>query len=171
MKTIYALALVLTVVACGGDKPATTPADQDPIPLVGPPAGVAPCPGNGAADAKAAALACYDSRVKPALTALIKSQRLPQFSFGDAEYLKKIVTLTPDARLEAQPRMPETDAKQLASTTVMGDRGTLGMTSGIVQVTLVLRAAGMPADGDMQLAFFVNGKTLETLYVTRILGG
>lgn len=171
MKTIYALVLAGTVAACGGDKPATTPADQDPIPLVGPPAGVAPCTGNGAADAKAAALACYESRVRPALAALVKSQRLPQFSFGDADYLKKVLALTPDARLEPQPRMPDTDAKQVAATTVMGDRGTLGMTSGIVQVTLVLRASGMPADGDMQLAFFVNGKTFETLYVSRILGG
>lgn len=171
MKTIYALAFAAALAACGGEKPATTPADQDPIPLVGPPAGVAPCPGTGAADARAAALACYESRVKPALSALVKSQRLPQFSFGDADYLKKVLALTPDARTESQPRMPDTEAKNVQATAVMGDRGQLGMTSKVVQVTVVLRAPGMPADGDMQLAFFVNPANLETVYVYRILGG
>ncbi|MBS2012168.1 MAG: hypothetical protein JST00_04745 [Deltaproteobacteria bacterium] len=167
----FALAVTSALPACAGEKPATTPAEQDPIPLVGPPAGVAPCAGDGAADAKAAALACYESRVKPALAALVKSPRLSQFSFGDADFLKKVVTLTPDARVEPQPRMPESDAKEVATTAVMGDRGSLGMTSNIVQVTLVLRPSGAPADGAMKLAFFVNGKTFETLFVSRFLGG
>ncbi len=167
---VAAWVLALAVLACGG-PPAAAPANDDAIPLVGPPAGVATCPANGAADARAAALACYESRVKPAFAALAKSPRVKQFSFGDGKYLETIVTLTPDAKVEDKPRMPESDALTVASTTVLGDRGSLGMKSKVVQVTLVLRAAGMPTDGDMQLAFFLDGKTLETLYVYRVLGG
>ena len=173
MKTlrVWSSIAVVLAAACGGGPGPATPAEQDPIPLVGPPAGVQPCASNGAADARAAALACYDSRVKPALGALVKSQRLSQFSFGSAEYLKHVITITPDARVETNARLPEPQAETIARTTVLGDRGMLGMSTKVVQVTIVLRDPGMPADGDMQLAFFVNPQSFEVVYVHRILGG
>lgn len=168
---VVAAAIALGSGACGGGPGPATPAEQDPIPLVGPPAGVQPCAGNGATDARAAALACYESRVKPALGALVKSQRLSQFSFGSADYLKSVLAIAPDARVETTARLPDTQAEAIARTTVLGDRGMLGMSTKVVQVTIVLRAAGTPSDGDMQLAFFVNPQSFEVVYVHRILGG
>jgi len=168
---LVAVAVAVASAACGGGPAPTTPAEQDPIPLVGPPAGVQPCASNGATDARAAALACYESRVKPALGALVKSQRLSQFSFGSADYLKHVIAIAPDARVESNARLPEPQAETIARTTVLGDRGMLGMSTKVVQVTIVLREAGTPADGDMQLAFFVNPQSFEVVYVYRVLGG
>jgi hypothetical protein len=54
---------------------------------------------------------------------------------------------------------------------VLGDLEALAPTRRLVEVTVVLGHRQMPTDGDTQFVFAVDAKTLETVFVYRVLGG
>jgi hypothetical protein len=136
-----------------------------------PPAGRARCSGSGATGPVAAALACYASRVKPALSALARGPDVDRYRFGTGDYLARVLTLKPEAGESPAEALPQLPRDLLAQTTVLGGVGAVTTDAAYTPVSIVLRDANMPVDGMMQLMFFVDAKTLETPFVYRVLAG
>jgi hypothetical protein len=58
----------------------------------------------GATGPVAAALACYTSRIRPALSALARRPDVDRYRFGARDYLVHVLTLKPEAgRLRPRP--------------------------------------------------------------------
>lgn len=135
-----------------------------------PPAGRAPCSGKGAKDARTAALACFASRVRPALLDLAKSPKVRDYRFGDGEYLRTVLALTPSA---GAPRSWPGGTPQPAfpNLVALGSAEDVKAPRAFVVVTIVMQGKLMPPDGGMELDFYLDARTLETLLVMRMLGG
>lgn len=133
-----------------------------------PPAGLAPCAGAGSTP-EDAALACYQTRIKPGLEALIASGRTGAYSFGVDSYLAHALTLTPRVERQAGTSSPSVPADLATQVTALGD--VRSVKPGFIAVLVILRDAKMPTDGDLRLELWLDPKTLETVLAYRILGG
>jgi len=135
-----------------------------------PAAGGAPCKSGGAKDARAAALACYASRVKPALLALAGTPKLQDYAFGDADYLRSVLGAPPQIATSTSWEGPSPTVNP-PNVVVLGDETAVAAPRAFRVVTIALRRNGMPADGHTELVFFVDAKTFETVLVYRALLG
>lgn len=134
-----------------------------------PPAGTAPCKPGGTKDPRAAALACYATRVKPALVALSKSPTVSMYRFGDGRYLGSVLAIAPNAYAITKTKGRPTVA--FPGTVALGDPSTIDPARSFHVVTIALRRNDMPADGHTELMFYLDDKTLETVLVVRALLG
>lgn len=135
-----------------------------------PPAGRAPCSGRGAKDARGAALACFASRVRPALLDLAKNPNVGDYRFGEGDYLRMVMSLSPRAGAP-QPWQNGTPKPPFPNLVALGSPDEVKAPRTFVVVTVSMQGKAMPADGGMELDFFVDARTFETVLVLRVLGG
>jgi hypothetical protein len=134
-----------------------------------PPAGRASCSGEGFTNARDAALACYTSRVRPALLSLAQTPKVRDYGFGDADSLRLVLALTPSADPPRawQGGTPASSANLVA----LGSADDVKAPGTFVVVTISMQGKPLPVDGGLSLTFYLDARTLETVLVLRVLGG
>jgi hypothetical protein len=142
-------------------------APPDWLPLVGPPAGREPCAAGAAKTAKEAATACYTSRVLPALLAVAKTRRLRALELGSRDQIERNLAFAPrlGCSEEARPGEPRPEYANEPLRTVLGDAARISTTRRYFHCNADVERPNAAADTGYYLGFYVDEKTLETVYV------
>ncbi|NOU29135.1 MAG: hypothetical protein HOO96_14630 [Polyangiaceae bacterium] len=106
----------------------------------------------------------------PALLDLAKSPKVRDYRFGDGDYLRMVLALTPGAGAP-RPWQGGTLQPAFPNLVALGSAEEVKAPRSFVVVTIVMQGKLMPADGGMELELYLDARTLETVLVMRLLGG
>jgi len=156
----------------GGEAPRSHGASREPE------AGTDPCRAESDVSATELAVACFETRVKPALLSLAQSGDSSRYRFGSPDYIRLCMGIAPTVvademtgeavRTTFFDQMPESLGAQVI---VIGDRARLEDARLYDVVTLGFREETFPTDGDMHLVFLIERDPAAVVLVFRRLHG